>query len=473
MSSATLNWDGQSFTASDEGFRWQTTQGQVHEGPWTELASVMAMRVTAKVHGVNVARWQHLGLALQSGPSFRVYTRDKAAFDLAEVVLANAARPITQRVLAELDAGKTLSFGAVTLSPQELEVKGKRWPLAQVAGHRTVHGYWMLDVGDKAAPKLAASVMLKDVPNHFALRAALDQLLPGAEYPEAGPDLGAVMRPSASSHDPRYLSGRGRLLLLGGSVAAAALVAGGIFGGFELSRLQQKKREAEARAKTLATIAKVAGVARQAQLPDAPFACAVLPASTDDAVVVAEVPAGVALPRPGDTWVYDERGVREVYPSEGSSHLLFAKVTTFAAVGDGYELDAAVALADVAAAKVTCSGRLRVRVPGKEYPDGLLADALAAALCPEGGTKGGCSGARKVARLPPPQAEPGPGELPVAEAAAPAPPTFKKGMAVEVQKKGKWVAATLVKPAGKAWRVRYAGKKKVEETVPLARLRAR
>jgi hypothetical protein len=84
-------------------------------------------------------------------------------------------------VLARLDAGQTVEFGPVSLSQTTIGFKKKSWPLGAIAGHRTFQGSWMMDTGPKNAPSLSVQVQLNQVPNFFALRAALERLKPGSE----------------------------------------------------------------------------------------------------------------------------------------------------------------------------------------------------------------------------------------------------------------------------------------------------
>jgi hypothetical protein len=83
----------------------------------------------------------------------------------------------------------------------------------------------MLDVGPKQAPRLAATVKLSQIPNHFALVAGLQRLLPGSEYGEDCEWLGTALRPSATSHDPRRLTTRAKLFAAAGAGAVALLIA--------------------------------------------------------------------------------------------------------------------------------------------------------------------------------------------------------------------------------------------------------
>ena len=330
MSTATLNWGRQSFTATDQGFRWQAADGKVHEGAWTRVASVMAMTASAKVNGVDVGTWQHFGLSLDTGESFRLQTRDKVAFPMAKMVLACVAPHITARVLERLAAGETVAFGQVSLSKKHFSVRGKHWPISELAGHRTAHGYWMVDVGPGLFPHLAAAVMLNQISNHFALRAALAQVVPDHEYPENGPDRGTLMRPSASGHDPRYLSGRTRVLILGGLLAAAAVVGLGVWGGFAISRRAEQQRLEVARAQTAAKVAMLSAAGKAASIPDSPFACAEFPKDADDTIFFVEVPAGVEHPFGGAPYVLGSSGAHELYAFDQSTFAVVARVQSFA-----------------------------------------------------------------------------------------------------------------------------------------------
>lgn len=471
MPSATLTLGRQSFTATEQSFRLQTEAGKVVEGPWTLVDSVMAMTVSAKVNGVDVGTWQHLGVTLASGESFQARTRDKAAFAVAQVALAAAAPSITKRVLERIDSGETVGFGEVSLRRDRLVVRGRAYPVSVLAGHRTAHGFWMFDV-EPTLPRLAAAVSLDRLPNHFALRAALERLRPGFEYPQSGPDRGSLMRPSASSHDPRYLSGRARVLLLGGAVGAALLVGLGVLGGFELSRRAELQRIEAARAATQARLAQLLAAGRAASIPETPFACAALPKDADDAVMLVETPAGVEHPFQGLPYVYGYDGVHEVYPADASTHALLARVRSFTRQGGGpYELEASVALLDASTGQVACSGRVAASVAPSLGAATSLARGLAAALCKPGSRELACERLSTAVRVLP--VAPLPSAAPVAAApAAPAAPAWAKGQKVQAQRRNKWVPAVILQKAKGGWRVRYDGTR-VEETVPESRMRAR
>lgn len=470
MSTATFNWDNQSFTASEQGFRWQAADGKVHEGPWDRIESVMAMAVTAKVNGIDVGTWQHFGVALEGGGSFRVQTRDKAARAVAELTIAYAAPRITARVLERLEAGATVQFGPVSVSKNHFGVRGKLWPLSELAGHRTAHGYWMVDVGPGQKPHLAAQVMLKDLPSHFALRAALARLVPDHEYPEKGPDRGTLMRPSASSHDPRYLSGRARVLLMGGAIAAAALVGLGVWGGFEISRRAEQRRVENARAQTAAKVGALTVAGRAAAIPDAPIACAELSKIADGVLFLVEVPAGVEHPYRGAPYVLSSSGLHELYPFDQSQLAVVARVQSFAKGQGQHELMASAAVLDAATGRVECSGRISVGVSGAVDPPMLLAKGLAAAICSPTSAAPTCKRVMGEVRPLIPALASAPKIEPVA---APA-PKYAKGQHVEVQRKGKWTRAVITAKAKTGWRIHYEGTNAGrDEVVPETRMRPR
>jgi hypothetical protein len=462
MDSATVVAGSQTFTASPNGFRW-LSNGMVEEGPWSRVASVMTLRTSASISGATIGSWQHFAVTLDNGETFRIQSSDPGAFPVAQLTVQYAAPWILPRVLQQLDAGQVVSFGSVQLSREQLTVGKKSWPLAQLAGHRTAHGHWMLDVGPRDAPTLAAMVMLNQLPNHFALRAGLERLVPGSEYAEGGPDLGTVMRPSASSHDPRTLSGRSRVLFLAGATALALLIGGGVLGGFEVSRRLEKQRIAEYQARTDAKVAQLAGIAKALVPADVPFLCAQLPKDADDAVFLVETPQSVAHPWKGKPYEFSYTNLEDIPPAMNPTHAVAAKVRSFQAGAGGLELYAGLAVIDVASGQVVCSGQVHAIVESTQSPELRLAQALAAAVCRPGATGLACERAMRGVKV-------------LAEAPKPAPVAvarpWAKGDRVEAQRKGKWVPAVILQVTKAGVRVHYDGQnKKRDEVVPVSRLR--
>jgi len=293
MSTASVKWSNNTLTISPEGFRWTKPDGNVVEGPWSEVRSVRGMEASASIEGViPLGTWQHLGMELENGQGFYFHTKDKSAFVVAQLANRYATPQIVPKLWSQLEQGKTVRFGDITLSKANIGYKKKSWPLSELAGHKTYQGHWMMDIGPKSAPMLKAQIMISRLPNHAALRILLDQLRPGSEYVEGGPDLGNALRPSASSHDPRYPSGRQRLMLLGGLLGVGALIGLGALVYFTL----EGRGYAEHRAAQEQRVA--ASMKAAMALPVAkgkPWACTVKTSSYDLDYVM-RGPAGVARP---------------------------------------------------------------------------------------------------------------------------------------------------------------------------------
>jgi hypothetical protein len=251
------------------------------------------MGASASLEGViPLGTWQHLGMEFENGESFYFHSKDKDAFVVAQLVNRYAIPQIIPKLSAQLDQGNTLRFGDISLSKESIGYKKKSWPLSAFAGHKTYQGHWMMDIGPASAPMLKAQIMLSQLPNHAALRSLLNQLRPGSEYPEGGPDLGTALRPSASSHDPRYPSGRQRLMILGGFLGVAALIGLGVLGYFGYEEHQHEQLRA-AQQQRLAASMKAAMA-----LPvekGKPWQCNVK-LSTFDVDYAIRGPAGVDLP---------------------------------------------------------------------------------------------------------------------------------------------------------------------------------
>lgn len=456
MDSATVVAGSQSFTAGPSGFRWLSS-GMVEEGPWSRVVSVMTLRTSASVSGVNVGSWQHLGVTLDNGEKFRLQSSDPGAYSVAERVVHFAAPLIVPRVLQQLEAGQEVSFGSVKLSREQLTVGKKSWPLAQVAGHRTEQGHWMVDTGPRDAPRLSAMLMLTQVTNHFALRAALERYRPGSEYPDGGPDLGTVMRPSASSHDPRYPSGRTRVLLFGALALAGLLIGGGVLGAFEISRIMDQRRIAEYQARTDAKVAQLAAAGKKLAPTDEPFTCATLPRDADDAVFLVETPDFVEHPYQGKPYEYGSQSISDVPPAMNPTHAVVARVKSFKPAAGGLELFAWLALLDASSSQVVCSGQVHAVVEGTQYPASRLADALAAAVCRPGTTELTCERAMRAAKV-------------IAEPPPVAP--WAKGERVQALRQGKWVPAVIVQLTRAGLRVHYEGQSaKRDEVLAFERVR--
>ncbi|MGC4119669.1 MAG: hypothetical protein QM765_34880 [Myxococcales bacterium] len=472
----TLQIGPESFTATETGFQWQTAGGAVHEGSWSRVSSVTAMTATNRVEGVDLLVQQHLAVTLDVGETFKVETRDAEATHLAKQVLAYAAPHITERLLAKLDEGKIVDFGAVALSPQRIAVYGKSWALSEVAGHRTAHGYWMLDVGPKQEPRLAATVKLCDLPNHFALVAGLEKVLPGSEYAEDCDWLGTALRPSATSQDPRQMTTRAKVMALAGAGAAVVAVLAIVLAGLGLSHYLEQRRVEDARQKTAARVEKAARIARALSIPEAPIACEKLPKDVDRTIFVLEPKTGLEHPLAGAPYTLSPTGVQALSPFDTSTHLAFARVVSFGKLEGAtyFELHAAMALLELDSGQVQCTGQLAVRISGSQHPEARLAEGLAFGVCPASGAGPSCQGALPgVKVIPPPP--PLPKEEPVVkEAPKPEPPKWARGLKVEVQRKKEWLPATITAVSKRGIRVRYdKAVKPREELVQPVRLRPR
>lgn len=400
MTTARVIWGSQSLSVNPDGFRWQQSNGQVLEGPWNRVTSVMTFAASSSINGVHVGTWQHLGMAFDSGEGFRFHSRDREAFDVAALSVQYAGPHIASRLAAQLDAGQTIQCGPLSLSKSAVGFKKKSWPLAQVAGHRTYQGHWMMDVGPKDAPKLVVQVQLNAVPNFFAFKALLDRLLPGSDYGEQAPDLGTMFRPSASSHDPRYPAGRTRLMILGGMVGVAALVGLGFLGVsmYQHHQYDQARLAGEAR---LARIMKAADDAPAVPAGQA-FSCDKSVDSVYDLVFATRGPKGVD--RPGlvhedEAFALSSSGSSVVSPFDDSPFLVMGELRGVAGPPKGERVvTMAMKIVDTKSLKVVCSGELAGRFKeDSEYAASFaMQDLLLQAICKEDST---CDRAREKTKL--------------------------------------------------------------------------
>ncbi len=349
------------------------------QGPWSQVAAVMAFGASASVNGIHVGTWQHFGLSLEDGQALRFQSQAKEAFAVASLAQRYAAPVINPRVLARLDAGQTVEFGPVSLSQTTIGFKKKSWPLGAIAGHRTFQGSWMMDTGPKNAPSLSVQVQLNQVPNFFALRAALERLKPGSEYPENGPDLGTMFRPSASSHDPRYPAGRTRLLLLGGLVGVGAIAGLTVLG---VSTYQSNQRMEE----WLAGEARMAALMAEAEAISVPagqaFVCEKTVKDVYDVVFATRGPKGID--RPGlldqnDAFSLDSSGPSVVSPFDDSPYMVLGEVR---GVLNG-TVTVAMKVLDTKSHSAACAGELIGRFdPGEKHGANFaIEDLLVMTLC--------------------------------------------------------------------------------------------
>lgn len=265
---AFVGWSRQSLTCDRHGLAW-THDGVTQTAAWHEVLAVATLDVTAKLYGFDLARWMHLKIQLPDGSWVHLVSRDQGAFECAELALRHATPHIAQRLATELAAGREVVFGRVGLTRTTLRVGTRAWPLDRVAGYRAFQGYWMLDIGPDA-PSLKAKIKLDDFINFEAFRILLEQLRPGLDYGPDPEDRGTLLRPSASSHDPRYLSGRGTLALVGGFAVVVLIVVSAILASQAAdSRAADAQRDAEDAAEQ-ALFAQVEGIAAQ---ETAPFQC--------------------------------------------------------------------------------------------------------------------------------------------------------------------------------------------------------
>src|SRR5262249_46713852 len=147
--------------------------------------------------------------------------------------------------------------------------------------------------GPREAPTMKVVAPLHGIDNFFAFLATLERCAPGREYGDDAQDLGSIFRPSASSHDPRYVSGRTRLLIFGGllGVGAIAGLAVAAHSWWSQSRFEAERDTAQAglvaKVRELHTVAEAATVS-----PGVPYACAAEVKEVHDVIFVARAPAG-------------------------------------------------------------------------------------------------------------------------------------------------------------------------------------
>ncbi len=399
MSSAEVKWSGNTLSVSPSGFRWGRSDGTTFAGPWSRVTSVMTFIADTRVNGIPTGTWQHLGMTFDNGASLLLRTTSREAFPVAELAVRYAMPVLLPKLRAELEAGHEVVFGSVSLSKTTLTVKKRRIPLAEVAGHKTYQGCWMVDV-NPALPRLSGTVMLTKLPNYPVLMALLDQVLPGRRYAEDGPDLGTVLRPSASSHDPRYLSGRGRLMIIGAMLGIGAVVGA----GFLASEMMVDYKHDKAQAALDLKVGKAIALAQQQAVPPgALYRCEGEPVRfKDEYDVIYATRAPDNIPAPGLVrrempFALYSGSPSVLGPFTDSEYLAFAEFRSLSKPDAQNEQTGVVAvtLVHLPTHRIRCSGEVTGRfVSGPSYVVSMrLQDLMLRPLCSEGRGPSGCKGA--------------------------------------------------------------------------------
>lgn len=356
MTTAAVRFSGGDFGVAPNGWTWER-RGEVTRGTWADVASVMTFRAAVQ----NFGEWQHLGVTFNDGRSFRFHSQDRAAFVVAELTVRYAGPLIVERVLRALEAGETVRFGALSMTRERLIRGRKSWPLTAITGHRAYQGSWMMDVGPKEKPSLALMVQINKLENFFAFRAALERYAPGRDYGDGAPDLGSWIRPSASSHDPRYPAGRTRVMILGGLLGAGLLVALGALAQYhwQSSQHEDARRASDARFAELARIAEESPVEG-----GTPYRCDAEVGTMFNIAFSYRAPAGSPHPRVSDRDAAFTSSGSPVGPYWDEKWFLHAeeRALTKADKSGKRTVTLAVALVDAKKKKVRCEGEVRARV---------------------------------------------------------------------------------------------------------------
>lgn len=423
MSVATVKWSGNSFTASPNGFQWIKRDGSVLEGPWSLVRSVRGLQASASIQGaIPLGTWQHIGVDFENGDGFYFHSRDQEAFAVASLINQYALPHIIPKLFAALRQGQTLTFGPISLSTSTIGYKSQTWPLSDFAGHRTYQGHWMMDIGPKHAPMMKAQIMINQLPNHLALRALLNEICPDSEYTDASPDLGTMWRPSASSHDPRYPSGRQRLMILGGMLGVGALIGLGALVYFGLESRQIEQRRAEQKQKIDAAMKAAAGLPVEAGKA---WKCDRKTASYD---VTYAMRAPSNVDRPGLLDKDEPFGLSGGSPTVPWAAHYFMSVDLRTLTEKDAEMKRvatmAVQLIDTTTMGSACAGEVKVRFPDRDKYDVQinLAKALTLLTCKDDDSD--CRRAKEYVSIVDPNAPASPPSG--APTSAPAPTTKKK-----------------------------------------------
>ena len=196
------------------GFRWEGNGAQL-EAPWSALQDVRFSQANVLVSGVPVSHNMSLAVQLVSGEKFELITRETMGRQAIGQFMERS-RPYVEAKLAEVQrSGGPLSFGDVTIDGEALVYRGKRFPWGSLNGYRVDQGHLMVDV-DRQAPRMAFKVPFHRISNLESMLERLAQHLPQGDYDQFPLDESkfSLLRTTAATHDPRYLSRGQRLMVL-------------------------------------------------------------------------------------------------------------------------------------------------------------------------------------------------------------------------------------------------------------------
>lgn len=209
-------------TVFENGFRWEGKT--VLEGPWSAIKSVNFNQANVLVSGVQVSHNMSLGVTLESGERFDLMTREEQG-RRAILHFMDASRPFVEQKLANQQlSGGPLDFGELSLDGEALTHKGRRYPWASLNGYRLDQGHLMVDVNPDA-PRMAFKVNIARISNIQSLLERLEQYLPTGDYDRFPLEDSkfSLLRTTAATHDPRYLTRGQRLMVLAAPLALVPL----------------------------------------------------------------------------------------------------------------------------------------------------------------------------------------------------------------------------------------------------------
>lgn len=195
------------------GFRWEGKT--VLEGPWSAIKNVNFNQANVLVSGVAVSHNVSLAVTLESGERFDLMTREEQGRS-AIFLFMEMSRPVVEAKLANQQAsGGTLDFGDLSLDGEALTHKGRRYPWATINGYMLDQGHLMVDE-NREAPRMAFKVNIARISNVTSLLERLDQYLPKGDYARFPLEQSkfSLLRTTAATHDPRYLTRGQRLKVL-------------------------------------------------------------------------------------------------------------------------------------------------------------------------------------------------------------------------------------------------------------------
>jgi hypothetical protein len=255
---------GAELSVYEDGFAAHRGGDLVMSGRWAELLWFKRGLTRLNIYGVT-RDYARLELATARG-TFVLDGRggEADAAHLAQLAFAERATPVLlERARADLAAQGYAEFGGLRITRAGVGYrKGGVWREAKVAGWKITQGTLLIDENDDK-PKLVVQIGLTKLPSSDVVLTLLEEVAPGknlAAHPYKV--SGSAWRPSAATHDPRYVATRTRLIglvVVPGAILGLVIVGAIILRIASLAEMAGHQRQqntfSDDAAKKLATFA--------------------------------------------------------------------------------------------------------------------------------------------------------------------------------------------------------------------------